>query len=92
MEIDLSAESRQKSRMSGEAMVESSCTEDLPLIPLMMRILANRQPAGIAQLAKKLNTEGIRQAPTSHNYTTSVSNISPVEYKIIHILISEINV
>ena len=62
MEIDLSAESRQKSRMTGEAMKESSCAEDLPLIPLMMRILANRQPAEIAQLAKKLNTEGIRQA------------------------------
>ena len=42
-------------------MKESKCAEDLPLIPVMMRILANRQPAEIAQLAKKLNTEGIRQ-------------------------------
>ena len=62
MEFHLSEESRQKSRMTGEAIKESSCAEDLPLIPLMMRILANKQPAEIAQLAKKLNTEGIREA------------------------------
>ena len=61
MEIDLSANSRQKSFMSGEVMSESGCPENLPLKPFMMKILANRQPERTAELAKKLNTEGIKQ-------------------------------
>ena len=61
MEIDLSANSRQKSFMPGEVMSESGCPENLPLKPFMIKILANRRPERIAELAKKLNTEGIKQ-------------------------------
>ena len=42
-------------------MSESGCPENLPLKPFMMKILANRQPERTAELAKKLNTEGIKQ-------------------------------
>ena len=42
-------------------MSESGCPENLPLKPFMMKILANRRPERIAELAKKLNTEGIKQ-------------------------------
>ena len=61
MEIDLSANSRQKSFMPGEVMSESGCPENLPLKPFMMKILANRRPERIAELAKKLNRAGIKQ-------------------------------
>ena len=78
MEIDLSANSREKSFMSGEVMSESGCPENLPLKPFMMKILANRQPEEITELAKKLKTKGIKQkkiaqsAPEKHHRDKTV--------------------
>ena len=62
MDIDLNPDASQKSSMTGETMKENSCAENLPLIPLMKRMLPNKKLAEIAQLAKKLSAQKIRQA------------------------------
>ena len=72
MDIDLNPDASQKLSMTGETMKENSCAENLPLIPLMKRMLPNKKLAEIAQLAKKLNTQGIRQATSLKAYPKRV--------------------